>query len=123
MITKNKKILIVEDDPDFLLILKMSFENQPFKVFFADDGQKGLELAEKEKPDLMLVDIILPRMDGITMAQEIKKKGLNPKMIFLTNLNDIERINRAMETIGGAEYLVKANVRIGAIVDKVKNLV
>lgn len=116
-----KKVLIVEDDKDFLWILRNSFNNQPFSVLYAESGEKGLALAEKEKPDLMLIDIILPGIDGITMAQKIKEKGLTPQMIFLTNLKDTGNISRVMETIDNADYIVKADVHLDDIITRVKN--
>lgn len=116
-----KKILIVEDDKDFLWILKTSFTNQPFSMIYAENGEDGLIMAEKEKPDLILIDILLPQMDGITMAQKIKEKGLNPQMIFLTNLKDPNRISKVMETVGQADYIVKSDMHINDIIARVKD--
>jgi DNA-binding response OmpR family regulator len=115
----SKKILIVEDDKDFMWILKQNFSNQPFSVLFAEDGEKGLSTAEKENPDLILIDISMPKMNGIEMAKKIKEKGIKSQMIFLTNLKDENHISQAMELTGGADYIVKADVPVASIVSRV----
>ncbi len=117
----SKKILIVEDDKNFLWILRQGFENQSIEVVYAEDGQEGLLMAEKEKPDLIIIDIMLPKMDGIEMAKEIKEKGIKSQMIFLTNLKDVEHISEALSTVGKADYIVKSDISVNAIVDRVKD--
>ncbi len=117
----NKKILIVEDDKDFLWLLKQSFGNQGFSLASAFDGQEGLALAEKEKPDLIIIDILLPKMDGISMAKKIREKGIKSQMIFLTNLKDEEHISEAIDVAGAADYIIKADMHIADIVSRVKD--
>jgi len=117
----NKKILIAEDDKDFLWMLHQSFDGQPFAVSYAHDGQEALELAKKEQPDIMIVDIMMPKMDGIEMVKKAKEEGVTAQVIFLTNLHDPEHISKAIETVTGADYIVKADVKLNAIVDRVKN--
>ena len=116
-----KKVLIVEDDKDFLWILRQNFDHQDFSVVYALDGEEGLSLAQKEQPDLMVIDILLPNMDGITMAKKIKELGLNPKMIFLTNLHDPQKIGEVMSISADIDYMVKSDVHISTIVERVKN--
>ena len=116
-----KKVLIVEDDKDFLLILKQSFNNQGLSMLYALDGEEGLAMAEKEQPDLMIIDILLPKIDGITMAQKIKEKGVSSQMIFLTNLKDQDHIIKVLEAVGEVDYIVKADTRIDTIVSRVKS--
>ena len=115
----NIKILIVEDDLPLQSALQEAFTNEGFLVLAAGDGQEGLEITKREKPDLVLVDILLPKMDGITMAREIKKLGLGTLMIFLTNVSDVEHIADASEA-AYADYLVKSNWSIKDIIGKVK---
>lgn len=119
--TDNKKILIIEDDKDFLWLLKQGFENQGFLMMYAKDGQEGLDIAQKEKPDLMVVDIDLPKMDGISMAKKIKEHGLNPIVIFLTNLNDAKHVSEAMGLAGQSDYIIKSDMHIEDIVRRVKD--
>lgn len=117
----NKKVLIVEDDKDFLWILKQNFGNKNLSVLYATDGEEGLAMSEKEKPDLIIIDILLPKMDGITMAKKIKEKGIKSQIIFLTNLMDPEHISKALEAAGEVDYFVKADTHIDTIVSRVKS--
>lgn len=116
-----KKVLIVEDDRDFLWMLRQSFQGQPFLVAYAQDGEEGLAMAKKEKPDLMLVDIMMPKMNGIDMAKKIKEEGIATQIIFLTNLHDPEHIGKAMEAIGGVDYMIKSDIKLNAVVDRVRS--
>jgi two-component system, OmpR family, alkaline phosphatase synthesis response regulator PhoP len=115
-----KKLLIVEDDKDFLWILRQSFNNHGMEIFYAVDGQEGLEKADKERPDLIMIDILLPKMNGIEMAKAIRKKGVDSQMIFLTNFKDAEHISQALDAVGETDYIVKSDMRIDDIVDRVK---
>ena len=117
----NKKTLIVEDDKDFLWILRQSFDNKFFSVVYAMDGEEGLAMAEKEKPDLIIIDILLPKMDGIAMAKKIKEKGVKSQIIFLTNLKDPEHVSKALDAVGETDYIIKSDMHIDAIVDRVKD--
>lgn len=121
MADQKNKILIVEDSKDFLWFLRQSFENQGFDVFYAEDGEKGLEEAKKQNPDLILIDIQLPKIDGIEMARKIKESGINAKMIFLTNMSDPLHISEALETTGESDYIVKIDVNIDSVVQRVKD--
>ncbi|MBI2050130.1 MAG: response regulator [Candidatus Staskawiczbacteria bacterium] len=115
----NKKILIAEDDKSLLLVLQEKFTNEGFSVVTALDGEEGLIVAEKEKPDLLLLDIRMPKIDGITMARKIKEAGNNAPIIFLTNLDDIKHISEAIE-VSKSDYLVKSDWKLDDIVKKVK---
>jgi len=115
------KILLVEDDPFLLSMYTTKFEAEDFKVVIADDGEKGLRLAEKENPHIILLDIMLPKMDGLTVLENIRKnnKIKNVPVILLTNLSQKDEINRAME-LGAADYLIKAHFMPSEVVEKIK---
>jgi len=102
-------------------MLRQSFEGQQFSVSYAEDGEAGLELAKKENPDLIMIDIMMPKMNGIDMAKAIRAAGLTGQILFLTNLNDPEHIGKAMEAVGGADYIVKADVNLNTIAERVKS--
>jgi CheY-like chemotaxis protein len=68
----SKKILIVEDDADFISILDTKFTSEGFSVVAAKDGEEGVLVAEKEKPDLIISDVLIPRMNGIEMVRKIR---------------------------------------------------
>ena len=112
----NKKVLIIEDDKSFLWILKQSFFDEGFLVIFAENGEEGLAMAEKENPDLIVLDIVLPRMDGISVAKKIKEKNIGCKILFLTNLKDTDHISQAMEIVGNADYIIKSDLSIDQII-------
>ncbi|MBU2539755.1 response regulator [Patescibacteria group bacterium] len=114
-----KKILIVEDELSLQSILMDELKSEGFNVLVASNGEEGLEIAKKEKPDLILIDILLPKIDGITMAKEIKKTNSNMLMIFLTNLSDMKHIANATEAVY-SDYIVKSDLNINDIISKVK---
>jgi len=115
----SKKILIVEDDRQLQTALKDKLESENFNVSTASDGQEGLEAAKKENPDLILIDILLPKINGISMAKEIKKLNLDIKMIFLTNLSDMQHVADASD-VAFSDYLVKSDWDIDDITKKIK---
>lgn len=116
-----KKILIVEDDLNYLAILQQAFEDEGFRVVCAKDGAEGLSLAQKENPNLIILDILIPKMDGIETAKRIKESNIETPIIFLTNLGDTNSINKAMESVKfDLDYIVKADVHINQIVARAK---
>lgn len=121
MNNKPKKILIVEDDRLLLKVLSDEFEKQGFKTLLAQDGAEGLSKALYEKPDLILLDIIMPVMDGLTMLKKLRaqKEGAAIPVVILTNLSGAETIEKSVQS-GSYDFLVKANWELGDIVKKVK---
>jgi len=117
---ENKKILIVEDDKDFLWILKQSFVSAGFFVVTAQDGQEGLMIAEKEKPDLIMLDILMPKIDGIETARKLQEARNKVPIVFLTNMKDEEHISKAMEIVPNTEYIIKSDLTINEIVERIK---
>ncbi len=115
----NKKILIAEDDRSLLSTLQEELTDEGFSVVTALDGEEGLIVAKKEKPDLLLIDIKMPKIDGITMARKLKEAGINVPIIFLTNFDDLQHISEAIE-ISKSDYLVKSDWKLKDIVKKVK---
>jgi two-component system, OmpR family, alkaline phosphatase synthesis response regulator PhoP len=115
----NKKVLIVEDDKDFRFILQINFSKEGFSVVTAENGEEGLSLVEKEKPDLIILDILMPTMDGIEMAKQVKQKGINIPIVFLTNMSDIDHISQAQEIVL-SDYIIKSDVSVDKIVEAAK---
>ena len=115
----NKKVLIVEDDKDFLSILKTKFVDEGFSVVTAQDGEEGIFMAEKERPDLVLSDVLIPKVDGIEMAKKIRNFNKDVAVVFLTNLKDVE-YTKKIEESGDFDFMIKSDLRISDIVDKVK---
>ena len=119
-----KKILIIEDEDTVLKTLREKFEKENFEVILAKDGDEGLKMALEARPDLILLDIIMPRMDGMTMMKRLRETnawGKNVPIILLTNLNADDRIIRGVTEDEPAYYLVKTNWTLDEVVEKVRN--
>jgi len=119
---KKKKILIVEDEEALKMSLRRKFTGEGFEIVEASDGEEGLKVAEAEKPDLILLDIVMPVMDGMTMLKKLRQKkfGQDMPVVLLTNLADTDEVNQAME-LNVFDYLVKSNWDIEDVVVKVKD--
>lgn len=115
----DKKILIVEDEKELLALISQSFRGQGFTVITGSNGEEGLALAQKENPDLIILDILMPRKDGITMAKELTGMGINIPIIFLTNFADTEHISSAIE-VNKSDYIIKSDLQLSDIVSRVK---
>jgi len=120
---KSKTILIVEDDGSMLEALVEKFSSSKFDVLSARNGVEGLELALSKHPDIILLDIIMPKMDGLSMLRKLKEDrwGAFAPVVILTNLSDSQKLSEALE-IGVVEYIVKAEVKLSDIVFKVKRV-
>lgn len=119
MDTINKKIIIVEDNKDYSFILQTSFKKEGFSIVVAKNGEEGLALIEKEKPDLILLDLQMPVMDGWEMAQKMKEKNITIPVIFLTDHRDPNYISKAIEIIP-TDYMLKAETLPDNIVSEAK---
>ena len=121
MENENKKILIVEDDQGFRTILEKNFEGTEFSTVAVEDAETALEKVKEDRPDLILLDIMLPGIDGVQMAKKLKESGVSIPIIYLTNVNDEKRISEAMMISGGeTDYIVKAEVRMEEIIDRIR---
>ena len=123
MTKKNQKILIVEDEEDVRQALVDRLTREGFKTSQAKDGQEGLNIARRERPDLILLDIVMPKMDGITMLRKLRqnKWGKKVSIILLTNLSATEeRIIKGLVQDKPSYYLVKSDWKIEDVVKKVK---
>jgi CheY-like chemotaxis protein len=99
------------------------FRVNNFIVLEAKNGQEGLDLALAEHPDMILLDISMPVMDGLTMLKELRKDewGKHAEVIFLTNFTDVERISQAAE-VEAVDYLIKEDWQAEDLVNKVKEV-
>jgi len=116
-----QKILIVEDEPILLKDLSNKFTKEGFEVLMAGDGQEGLNMAIQNHPDLILLDIVMPIMDGMTMLYQLRKDpwGKNAEVVLLTNLSDSGKIADSY-TEGVHDFLVKSDWTLDDIAGKVK---
>ncbi len=118
------KIVLVEDDTFLggMYVTKLNLEG--FDVKLADDGEKGLKLVKSEMPDLVLLDIILPKMSGFDVLKDIKAddKIKDIPVILLTNLGQREDVQKGIK-LGAKDYLIKAHFMPSEVITKIKNLV
>ena len=118
----NKKILIVEDDANLCRALEEKFSDEGFKVTVAEDGKVGLSKALKEHPDVILLDIVLPGMDGLTVLKKIRDDdwGKSAAVLMLSNLSYAEYQVEAVKS-DVVDYLVKTDWSLEELLDKVKD--
>ncbi len=118
-----KKILIVEDNTVLLTALSDNLTSEGFKIIKAKDGEEGLASALDMKPDLILLDILLPKMDGFSLLKKLRENewGRHVPVIVLTNLGSMANISKALEFADGIkEYLVKSDWKIEDVVARVR---
>lgn len=117
----QKTVLIVEDEAPLRGALSIKCKKVGLKVLEAGNGEEGLDVAFREHPDLVLLDIMMPVMGGMAMLKQLRADawGKSVKVIMLTNLNDAEYIAGAMEQ-GSFDYFVKSDWKIDDLVEKVK---
>ncbi|NTW22638.1 response regulator [Candidatus Falkowbacteria bacterium] len=116
-----KKIAVIEDDKFLRKVYESKLPKEGFEVVSAGDGKSGLELIKKEKPDLVLLDLIMPVMTGFEVLEALKadSKFKMPKIIVLSNLGQDEDIARSKE-LGATDFLIKSNLSIKEIVEQIR---
>ena len=121
--TKNTVVLLVEDDAFLGGIYQKKFEMEGYKVIVADNGEKGLTEAKKKKPNIILLDILLPKLDGFAVLEKLKAdpETKNIPVILLTNLGQKDDVDKGLKS-GAVDYLIKAHMKPSEVVAKVKNV-
>ena len=116
-----KTILFIEDESALQKTFAKILEKEDYSIIPALDGEIGLNLVKRKKPDLILLDLVLPRVNGFEVLKRIKEdeETKNIPVIVLTNLETIDNIDKAIE-LGATTYLVKANYTLKEVLDKVK---
>ena len=119
-----KIILIIEDDKFLRELISHKLTAEGYKVEEAIDGEEGLKKAKTEKADLILLDLILPGIDGFEVLRALKGNPAvsSPPVIILSNLGQQEDIEKGMQ-LGAVDYLIKAYLTPQEIVDKIKNII
>lgn len=119
-----KKILFIEDESALQKTFGDILRQNNYKMVSALDGETGLRLAKSEKPDLILLDLILPKLDGFEVLKKLREDSETKEtpVIILTNLEGMKEINQAVE-LGATTYLVKTQYTIGEVIKKVKKAI
>jgi len=121
VIRSMKRILFIEDEAALQKTFGDILKSEGFEVISALNGETGLNLAKKENPDLILLDLILPKIHGLDVLKEIKQNEntKNIPVIVLTNIESIEKIDEALE-LGATTYLVKSDYSLEDVIAKIK---
>jgi len=124
MTDQQKAVLLIEDEPTLQKTISEILIQEGYKMLNALDGEIGLQMALREKPDLILLDLILPKIDGFEVLENIRKNEAtkDTPVIILTNLENAAAVERAL-ALGAQSYLVKANYELEDVVQKVKQAI
>ena len=116
------KIAIIEDDPVISQMYRMKFEADGFTVKVADNGLTGIKLVDEFRPDLILLDVLMPEMNGSEALKKIRSYdwGKDIPVIILTNLGT-EEAPKELASLNISSYIVKANLTPRQVVDRVKS--
>ena len=116
-----KSILIVEDEQSLLKLLELNFKSSGYEVHKSINGEEAYSIAVEKKPDLILLDILLPGESGLNVLDKLKKdkKTKDIPVIMLTNFNEPERIDQAKQK-GAIDYLVKSSNDPSTVLEKVR---
>jgi len=117
------RLLVIEDDTVLQKALCQYLTAENFEVLSALDGEAGVAMAISEKPDLILLDIVLPKKDGYQVLQEVKANETTKHIpiVLLTNLGSIADVEKALE-MGATTYLVKADYKLEEVTRKIKDI-
>ena len=120
----KKRILLVEDDEFLAELYATKLNLEGFEVSLATDGEKCLRLAKEQEPDLVLLDIVLPKMDGFEVLRQLKlgKKTKEMPVILLTNLSQKDEVSRGL-SLGANDYLIKAHFMPSEVIKKIKQVI
>lgn len=119
----KKKILLAEDDQFILGMYSEKMRNLGFEVIVAEDGSEAVKLAKERKPDIMLLDIVMPKMDGFEVLKAIKENEELKEIpvILLTNLGQKQSVEKGIK-MGAADYIIKAHFTPSEVIDKVEQI-
>jgi CheY-like chemotaxis protein len=123
-VQKKKKIMIVEDDSFVMDIYQTKLSQEGYEVLPAENGAEAIKKLEKEIPDLILLDIIMPYIDGLQVLRKIKadEKLKDIPVILLTNLSQKENINEGLG-LGADDYLIKSHFTPSEVLEKIKKYI
>src|SRR3989339_693948 len=116
-------VLLVEDDVFLSGIYQKKFEMEGYKVSLADNGEKALLEVKKKKPNIVMLDILLPKLDGFAVLAKLKAdpEVKDIPVILLTNLGQKDDVEKGLQ-MGASDYLIKAHFKPSEVVDKIKQV-
>lgn len=119
MIEQSKKILVVEDEKSMAKAMKLKLTKAGFDVHVVHNGEEAFSMVEKGGFDLIITDLVMPRLDGFGLLIALKEKGINTPVIVTSNLSQPEDESKAKE-LGAIDYFIKSNTPIIEIINYAK---
>lgn len=116
-----KTILVVDDEPYFSKTIEATLDAKKYKVISAPDGEVGLKMIKEKKPDAVLLDINMPKMDGMEVLKRLNLDKIKVPIIITSNLNSRETISDGIE-LGVRGYIIKSNESAQTIADSIEDL-
>jgi len=117
-----KKVLLVEDDLFLIDIYTKKLQKSGFEVINADTGLKAVKMVQDNKPDLVLLDIVLPEMEGWEVLKKVKKQSPALHVIILSNLSQRQEVEKGLQ-LGAEKYLIKSQYTPSEVVEEVKKII
>jgi two-component system, response regulator len=123
MSNQKTKVAIIEDDMAIVQMYRTKFESEGYEVATAPDGITGLQLIETFQPDIILLDLMMPNMNGLDMLGRLRNQpsGKNAKVVVLTNMGDTETATKVFK-MAADDYIVKAELTPKQVAERVKAL-
>ena len=119
---QNKSVLIVDDEESLVNVLSRKFEDEGITAYTAHNGRDGLNIAFEKHPDIILLDIMMPEMDGLDVMKQLQgdEWGKLVPIILLTNSSSMDTVAEAV-SLGTSEFLIKTDIKLDDVVKKVKD--
>lgn len=115
----NAKVLVIEDDASLMSAYKVKFKQSKYDFLFAQDGETGLDIARREHPDVIIIDLVLPKMSGADVLSALKNDDdmKNVPVIVASNL-DQKKVIMETKALGAVDYFIKSNISINELTEK-----
>lgn len=123
--TQKKKVLLVDDDPLIIRMYEHKLSDEGYDVILAFDGEEGIVKAADEQPDIILLDLMMPKMNGIDALKHLKKDPKTKKIpvVILTNIGDDQAYVKTTKELGAEDYMVKATTSLKDLAARVASIV
>ena len=119
-----KRILVIEDEKTIIDLLKRKLEGEGYEVVLAQDGEEGLQLMKAEHPDLVLLDLIIPKKDGMAVMEDIQKDECLKKIPVIVISNSGQPVELGLiSKLGAKDWLVKTEFDLQKLVEKIRNVI
>jgi DNA-binding response OmpR family regulator len=119
--SEPRTILIIEDELTHLGVMETKLKREGYNVISATDGEQGYHAIKEAKPDLVLLDIMLPKMNGFDVLENLRKDNINIPVVIVSNSGQPVEIDKALK-LGARDYLVKTEFNPSDVLDKVKKV-